>query len=89
MNGYSLVDQKYYRAFNKKKLKIPLKQKIRLLFRKIFYKNAYFERLFPSVKEQKPGRDLYALIATFQSVLCMFMIFFYTKMDADVTNISD
>jgi hypothetical protein len=62
---------------------------VRVLFHKLFLKNAYFERLFPSVKEQKPGRDLYALIATFQSVLCMFMIFFYTKMDADVTNISD
>lgn len=31
----------------------------------LLYKNSYFEKLFPSVKEQKPGRDLYAVIATF------------------------
>ena len=55
----------------------------------LFYKNAYFERLFPSIKEQKPGKDLYAVIATFQFLICIFMIFFYTKMDADVTSISD
>lgn len=32
---------------------------------------------------------MYALIATFQFLICLFLIFFYTKMDADVTNISD
>lgn len=42
--------------------------------------------LFPSIKEQKPGRDLYALIATVQFIICVFLIFFYTKMDADITN---
>lgn len=56
---------------------------------RVLYKNQFFARLFPSVKEQKPGRDLYALIATFQFLICLFLIFFYTKMDADVTNISD
>jgi hypothetical protein len=58
-------------------------------FQKLFYYNSYFERLFPSVKEQKPGKDLYAEMATFQFLICIFLIFFYTKMDADVTNISE
>ena len=58
-------------------------------FQRLFYYNSYFARLFPSVKEQKPGKDLYAVTATFQFLICIFLIFFYTKMDADVTNISD
>ena len=33
--------------------------------------------------------DLYAIIASIQFVLCLFLIFFYTKMDADVTVTSD
>ncbi len=57
--------------------------------KKLLYQNAYFERLFPSIKEQKPGNDLYAIIASFQFLICLFLIFFYTKMDADVTITSD
>ena len=56
---------------------------------RLLYKNQYFERLFPSLKEQKPGKDLYAVLATFQFLICLFMILFYTKMDADITNMSD
>jgi len=54
-----------------------------------FFENSYFNKLFPSVKEQKPGRDLYATIATFQFIICLFIIFFFTKMDADVTNVTE
>ena len=32
---------------------------------------------------------MYAIIATFQFLICLFMIFFYTKMDADVTNVTE
>lgn len=45
--------------------------------------------LFPSIKEQKPGNDLYAIVATVQFIICIFLIFFYTKMDADFTNVTD
>ena len=58
-------------------------------FQRLFWDNAYFAKLFPSLKEQKPGRDLYAVTATFQFMICLFLIFFYTKMDADVANISE
>ena len=66
-----------------------LVRKAHFSVQRLLYKNDYFEQLFPSVKEQKPGKDLYALSATFQFLICLYLIFFYTKMDADVTNISD
>lgn len=47
------------------------------------------ESLFPTVKEQKPGIDLYPLTATIQFIICIYMIFFYTKMAADFTNFTD
>jgi hypothetical protein len=40
-------------------------KKANFSLQRLLYKNSYFERLFPSVKEQKPGQDLYAVIATF------------------------
>lgn len=40
-------------------------KKANFSMQRLLYKNKYFERLFPSIKEQKPGRDLYAIIATF------------------------
>ena len=55
----------------------------------VLYKNLYFERLFPSIKEQKPGVDLYSMIFTVQFMISMFLIFQYTKMSADVTNATD
>lgn len=45
--------------------------------------------LFPSIKEQKPGKDLYAFVAATQFFICLFLIFFFTKMDADFTNVTD
>jgi hypothetical protein len=49
----------------------------------------YFETLFPTIKEQKPGFDLYAPMALVQVVTIIFIIFFYTRMDPDYTNITD
>ena len=48
----------------------------------------YFESLFPSIKQQKPGLDLYFPMALVQGLLIVFMIFFYTRMDPDYTNIT-
>jgi hypothetical protein len=39
-------------------------QKIKKKAEEILYKNRYMQSLFPSVKEQKPGYDLYPLTAT-------------------------
>lgn len=42
-----------------------IRWKIIYAIQSLLYKNSYFEKLFPSVRVQKPGRDLYAVIATF------------------------
>lgn len=64
-------------------------------FKKFFLKlkialtqSEYFESLFPSIKEQKPGFDLYAPMACIQCLIIVFMIFFYTRMDPDYTNVT-
>ena len=72
-----------------RKLSMNIVNKAEFSIKKLLYQNAYFEKLFPSFKEQKPGNDLYAIIATFQFLICVFLIFFYTKMDADVTITSE
>jgi hypothetical protein len=52
------------------------------MVKKYFGKKNYFQRLFPSIKEQKPGIDLYASITFTQFIICYFLIKYYTKMDA-------
>jgi len=44
----------------------------------IFVQNGYFQRLFPTIREQKPGKDLYTALASFQILIIIYMIFFYT-----------
>jgi hypothetical protein len=46
-----------------------------------FTKSDYFNTLFPTVKEQKPGKDLYAPMAIFQLIIILYLILFYTEMD--------
>lgn len=53
-----------------------------------FTHSLYFESLFPTIKEQKPGFDLYAPMATVQCIIIIYMIFFYTRMDPDYTNVT-
>jgi hypothetical protein len=45
-------------------------------------KISYFNHLFPLVKEEKPGRDLYALTTFWQFVICFYVINFYPKLDS-------
>jgi hypothetical protein len=64
---------------------------IKLLFIKFgrfFTQSKFFEHLFPPIKEEKPGKDFYAPMAGVQLLIIVFMIFFYTRMDPDYTNIS-
>ena len=42
----------------------------------------YFRRLFPSIKEQKPGKDMYAKITLWQFIICIYLITYYTYLDA-------
>lgn len=50
--------------------------------RNYFSKQSYFRRLFPKVKEQKPGIDLYGKITFVQFIICIYLISYYTKLDA-------
>jgi hypothetical protein len=49
---------------------------------KTIKKISYFNHLFPLVKEEKPGRDLYALTTFWQFVICFYVINFYPKLDS-------
>jgi len=65
--------------------------KLKQLYLKIkltLTQSAYFESLFPSIKEQKPGYDLYVFMAVVQVVIILFMIVFYTRMDPQYDNFS-
>lgn len=55
---------------------------------RLMKENDYFKRLFPQIKEQKPGRDVYIFMALFQFLSVLFLIVFYTSMDRDYTNSS-
>ena len=43
---------------------------------------SYFKRLFPLVKEEKPGRDFYARITFWQFLICIYLINWYQYIDA-------
>lgn len=47
-----------------------------------FKKVPFFRRLFPKIKEQKPGVDFYGKITLIQFVICIYLIQYYTEMDA-------
>jgi hypothetical protein len=51
-------------------------------FVKYIRNKQYFNRLFPQVKEQKPGKDLYSSITFWQFIICVYLIAFYTNIDA-------
>jgi hypothetical protein len=53
--------------------------------KKYFQSKPYFKRLFPSVKEQKPGVDLYVWITLIQFVICLYLLMYYTDMDTEGT----
>ena len=59
-----------------------------LKLRSAFTHNKYFESLFPTIKEQKPGMDLYAPMVIIQVLIIIFLILFYTRMDPDYANVT-
>lgn len=61
------------------------KHKKQSLIRRYFEKSNYFLRLFPVLKEQKPGKDMYASITFAQFIIVVYLIAFYTSMDAEGT----
>ena len=50
--------------------------------------NTFFDRLFPLIKQQKPGLDLYIYVALVEIVLCLYIFFFYTDMTVQNSNIA-
>lgn len=40
--------------------------------------NAFFDRLYPRIKQQKPGLDLYVWTALTQIILIIYVIFAYS-----------
>lgn len=49
----------------------------------MFEKIDYFDKLFPSLKIQKPGTDLYGSTTVFQSILAIFVFLEYGHMSVD------
>lgn len=42
-----------------------------------FERRSYFDRLFPSLKVQKPGYDLYGLTTTILGIIIIYIFLFY------------
>ena len=65
------------------------KSKIRRVvnsLKRLFTSNSYFQTLFPQLKEQKPGKDLYTWIALIQFLILVFLIPFFTRMEKAYTS---
>ena len=45
----------------------------------------YFERIFTTNRNEKPGSDFYAGYTLILSLICVYILFFYTNMDQDKT----
>ena len=45
----------------------------------------YFERMFTKNRNEKPGNDFYPIYTTLMALICVYILFFYTKMDQDKT----
>lgn len=48
-----------------------------------FEKKKYFERIFPSLKIQKPGYDLYGTTTTVLALLAIYVFMFYQHLTVD------
>ena len=49
----------------------------------VFDENPYFENVFPSLKIQKPGYDLYGSSTVFLAILAIFTFLFYPSISVD------
>ena len=48
-------------------------------------KKSYFEKLFPKIRNEKPGSNLYPAYTIIMFLLIIYVLFFYTKMIKDTT----
>ena len=70
----------------------PPKKQRNLKFRKGNFEPRYdeanrkfFEKLFPRVRNEKPGADYYPFYAIVLALIIIYILFFFTKMDQDKT----
>ena len=52
------------------------------------YDNSFMRRLFPEIKQQKPGHDLYVFVATIQIILIAYVFLFYSQMQGNESDIA-
>ena len=55
----------------------------------VLWDNKYFDRLFPRIKQQKPGKDFYVGIAGVQVIICFYLVIFYNQMTAIKSSIAE
>jgi hypothetical protein len=49
-------------------------------------KNKYFNRLFPRITAQKPGKDFYVPMACVQFLIVVYIVLFFSLMEREYTN---
>lgn len=54
----------------------------------IFWDNKFFEGIFPLIKQQKPGKDVYVWIFLTQFIICLWIVFFFQKLVGKTNTIS-
>ena len=56
--------------------------------RYLVYDNSFMDRLFPEIKQQKPGSDLYVYVATIQILIIVYVFLFYSFMQGNESDIA-
>ena len=46
---------------------------------------SFFEKLFPKIRNEKPGDDFYPFYSSVLALIIIYILFFFTKMDQDKT----
>lgn len=54
----------------------------------ILWDNKFFESIFPLIKQQKPGKDLYVWQFLTQLIICFFILIFFTSMTSQQNTIA-
>ena len=61
----------------------------RVTFRKLVIENDFLLRIFPIVKKDKPGIDLYNYGVVFQFLIVVYILFFFNQMTGEKEDISE
>lgn len=76
--NYSTIDD---RALKDQVIKKIMNQRMERQKLGFFSKFKYFKKLFPVIREEKPGKDLYAYIVAIQLLIAWFIVGYYTDVD--------